>query len=362
MWNYAVVIPALNPTESLIGYIKSLIGMGASHFIIVNDGSKKELEYIFVEITSIDGCTVITHEVNRGKGNALKTAFQYVLNSHNELKGVITADADGQHSVNDVYKMYKALQNTDVGIILGVRSFNEKNVPARSYLGNKMTSFIFQILYGKKIKDTQTGLRGIPIKELPMLLQLDGERYDYEINMLIYATKMNLNIKEISIQTLYFRNNASSHYNPILDSLTIFTKLISGILHYSYSTLLSAILDIICFILFTSLILAGLPLELRILYSTIGARLISSTFNHYMNRKHVFNGKNKFSQSIIKYYILCLTIMVASYLLVVSANLLTGMSIILSKIYIEILLGIFSYQVQLHWVFKNEQTLEKKYE
>jgi glycosyltransferase involved in cell wall biosynthesis len=360
MINCAVIIPALNPTEGLIEYVKTL-AKDVQQIIVVNDGSKKELTRIFIELTNIERCTVLTHEVNKGKGRALKTAFEYFLTHHSNLNGVITADADGQHSIPDVLKLAEGLTGKEAEIILGVRDFSQSNVPVRSFIGNRITSFLFQIFYGGRLEDTQTGLRGIPNNVLSEILELKGERYEYEINMLIFAKKRNLPFREIPIETLYFDNNAGSHYNSVLDSMKVFTKLISGLLKYSFSTLASGVVDIVSFFLLTSLILVTLPLKSRLFFATLVARILSSSCNFYMNRKLVFRGENKLSESIIKYYILFVGLILASYFLVLSANLVIGANVILAKICIDTILGILSYQVQLHWVFKKRnKKLNKK--
>lgn len=352
MTNCAIIIPVLNPTTNLIDYVNRLIKKGIPQIIVVNDGSKEELNHIFAHLQLIEGCTVLHHDTNKGKGRALKTAFHYFLEKHHYLAGVITADADGQHSVEDVYKIAKILMTISDGLILGVRNFNQAGIPTRSLAGNRFTSFIFKLLYGVKLEDTQTGLRAIPKQELAKLLKLSGERYEYEINMLIYAVKKKFTLIKVSIQTLYFDENSSSHYRPIIDSVRVFQKLVSGLIYYSYSTIISGTLDIVSFILLSSYLLLMFPLEIRILYATFFSRLLSSSCNFYMNRKHVFNGVNSLPLSVIKYYGLCFALILASYLLILSANLFIGMNIIVAKILIDLLLGIFSYQAQLHWVFK----------
>jgi glycosyltransferase involved in cell wall biosynthesis len=354
MNNCALIIPALNPTESLIDYVRAL-SKEINYIIVVNDGSRKELTYIFTELTNTEGCTVLTHEKNKGKGRALKTAFQYFLSQHSDLSGAITADADGQHSIPDVLKLAETLSDANEGIILGVRDFSESNVPVRSYIGNRITSFLFQLFYGGRLEDTQTGLRGISSKVISQIIDLKGERYEYEINMLIYAKKRKINFREIPIQTLYFDNNSGSHYNSVLDSMKVFMKLISGLLKYSFSTLASGIVDIISFFLLTSFILVALPLKSSLFFATFIARILSSSCNFYMNRKLVFRGANKLSESILKYYILFAGLIVASYVLVLSSNLLIGANVILAKMCIDTILGIISYQVQLKWVFKNRE-------
>lgn len=358
MRNCAIIIPAYNPTNSLIEYVRNLKDQGAREIIVINDGSEKELNFIFSELDLISGCTVLTHEENRGKGRALKTAFTYFLAHCEKLVGVITADADGQHTVEDVCKISLQLETSHEGIILGVRDFSQSEIPARSLIGNKITSLIFRVLYGHKLSDTQTGLRGIHRRDIPALLELKGERYEYEINMLIYAKKLNIDLKEVYIETIYIDNNASSHYHPVIDSLKIFLKLISGFLSYCFSTITSGIIDILCFILLNSFLLVELSFEVRVFLATFISRTLSSTYNYLMNRRMVFHSQgSRIVPTLIKYYILCLGMICSSYLLVTLSHFIVGANVIFAKIIIDTILGICSYQIQLRWVFKKRKRI-----
>lgn len=226
MRNCAIVIPALNPSENLIEYVEELLHKGAALVMIVNDGSNTELNNIFEHLRSMERCHVLTHDVNRGKGRALKTAFEHFLTHETNLKGVVTADSDGQHSVQDIAKVAEALETGERCLILGVRDLNAEHVPFRSTLGNRLTTQFFYWLFGYRLEDTQTGLRGIPTSELQTLTQLKGERYEYEINMLIYARRNRLPFHEIPIETIYFNNNEGSHYKSIRDSVKIFRRMV----------------------------------------------------------------------------------------------------------------------------------------
>lgn len=223
-----IIIPALNPTEALIDYVNELLDKGARQIIVVNDGSIHDCSTVFSKIQLLPRCTVLTHERNRGKGRALKTAFQHILENHRDLHGVITADADGQHATFDVVKVAEALVQEEEALILGVRDFSGDHVPFRSVLGNRSMNILFHLLFRRKLQDTQTGLRGITLKLLEKLVHLKGERYEYEINMLIFAQVQNVNMIEVPIQTLYFDRNASSHYKAIKDSMKVCHRLISG--------------------------------------------------------------------------------------------------------------------------------------
>lgn len=234
MYNVAVIIPALNPEETLIKYVKSLLSRGFREVIVINDGSGENRNHIFSRLAELDHCTVLTHKSNRGKGRALKTGFQYFLEHFSELNGVVTADADGQHAVEDVCKVAQKLQEVKTHLVLGIRNFKEAHVPKRSYIGNTITSFAFHLLFRQKLVDTQTGLRAIPAREIRRMIQLRGERYEYEINMLIYAKKTNMPISEVAIQTIYYNNNQGSYYKTFRDSWKIFRKLVSGLLYFNF--------------------------------------------------------------------------------------------------------------------------------
>lgn len=238
MKDFSVLIPALNPTESLIEYVRDLLNEEIPQIVVINDGSKEACQHIFTELNNFPRCTILTHEINKGKGQSLKTGFQYLL-GHCSVSGIVTADADGQHSVEDVIKVGEALHDFQEGIILGVRNFHDANVPFRSYLGNTITSSIFGWLFKVHLKDTQTGLRGIPKKMLVPFTSLRGKRYEYEMNMLIEVSKRNLKIAEIPIHTLYFDNNKSSYYHPIKDSFIILRIIISGYFRKSNNTTVS---------------------------------------------------------------------------------------------------------------------------
>ncbi len=218
MNNVVVLIPSYNPSEVLIDYVKRLKHNGFNNILIVNDGSSDSK--IFDIISKFNFCTVLTHAINLGKGAALKTGFRYYnryLSS--KFSGVITVDDDEQHSIDDIKKLISFF-NKD-GLIIGVRNFNLKTVPFRSKLGNKFTSFMFKIFYKKKISDTQTGLRLYPNIVLKQIDYLDGYKFDYETNVLIYCIRKNINIIEICIDTIYIDNNKKSRYKTFEDSKKI---------------------------------------------------------------------------------------------------------------------------------------------
>lgn len=216
----AVLIPAWQPTALLVPLIAELAAQGFGTQILVDDGSGEAAQSIFREIAARPNVEVLRHAVNLGKGRALKTGFGHLLNRHPECFGVVTADADGQHTPADIVRVAWALLAGGERPVLGSRGF-EGAVPLRSRLGNLLTRKIFRILTGTKLSDTQTGLRGLPRRLLPELLALDGERYEYEMTTLAHLCRSGQPPVEVPIATVYTEDNRGSHFHPVWDSLRI---------------------------------------------------------------------------------------------------------------------------------------------
>jgi len=223
--NNLVIIPSLNPNEKLIKLVNDLKKRKIDNILIIDDGSKDVK--IFDELEKND-IKVIHHDKNYGKGKALKTAFENYDRYFKDIKGFITADSDGQHAIDDIINIYNLL---DKNIIFGVRNFKEKDVPFKSKLGNKLSSIILRITTGMKLNDTQTGLRGFPISYKEILLSIDGDRFEYEMNVLMYLAKHKIPVQSVSIKTIYEDNNKGSNYKPFKDSIKIFTNIFKKRVH-----------------------------------------------------------------------------------------------------------------------------------
>ena len=159
------------------------------------------------------GVPVLRHPQNCGKGRALKTGIAHM--AREGFQAVITADADGQHSIDDICRIAQALAEHPSQLVMGARDIAQM-VP-RSRAGNSITQKLFRILHGISLQDTQTGLRGIPLTpdSMPALLELAGDRYEYEMEMLLNSRLLFPDgILEIPIQTIYLDQNQSSHFRP----------------------------------------------------------------------------------------------------------------------------------------------------
>ncbi len=349
-----ILIPSLNPKKEFINYIEELIDNGFKNIIVVNDGSNNSCNEIFDNIEKRKECKIIKHTNNEGKGKSLKDGLKLFKTMKGNFNGIITADCDGQHLIKDIIKLSEALKDNKNNLILGVRNLKDKNVPIKSRIGNNLTSAIFKLLYGVKITDTQTGLRAIPTSLLDDYIELKGNRYEYETNMLIYSILKRIKIIEIPIDTVYIDENKGTHFRPIKDSILIYKNIFSSLIKYSIASIISFLLDIFIFKILL-LVTQNFDQAISITIGTIGARVISSLVNYTLNRNITFKNKGNVRNTIIKYYALCIFQMSLSAILVIIFSKLIKLPETLIKIIVDTILYFFSYRMQNKWVFNSKK-------
>lgn len=297
---YGVLIPAFQPDKGLLGLCRTLMEKQIP-IIVVNDGSTVGTEYF--QSLQQEGVTVLGYADNRGKGYALKTGIAYMQKAG--FEGAVTADADGQHTVTDILRIAEKMEECPGCLILGSRDV-EQMIP-RSRAGNRLTRTLFRVLHGIDLQDTQTGLRGIPLDAhtVPMLLNLPGDRYEYEMEMLIGSRELfPAGVIELPIETIYIDDNASSHFRPFQDGMKIYSVLFGSFPKYLLSSVLSYVVDYSLFsILYYWVLGQTVP-------SQVAARLVSAVFNFTVNKFYVFKGSGK------KYNLLSYTVLAAAVLAV----------------------------------------------
>lgn len=352
--NSTVVIPSLNPDEKILTTIQSLIDAGFDDIVLVDDGSDANHKKLFRDAASLKEVSLLTHDVNKGKGQAMKTAFTYIKNNRPNHPSVITVDGDGQHLTKDVIKCIEKLEEKPDSFVMGVRNFNQDNVPARSRFGNNVTKVVFNLLCGIKVSDTQTGLRAFSFDNIDKMIAVDGSRYEYEANQLFAVKNAGIPFSEVVIETVYLDDNQTSHFRPIRDSIRIYGVIIK----YIASSFASFLVDISLFTLFNFILgYIGISSDLRLFLATAMARLVSSFVNFSINRKVVFKSQTGFGKTMIKYYILAVCQMCASFGLVFLFSSvifkLDGESFFdtLIKFAVDTFLFFVSFRIQQNWVF-----------
>jgi putative flippase GtrA len=329
-----IVIPAYEPTEALVRLVDDLSRNGDRTIVVVNDGSSAGCRAVFDRVSLSPGVVVLEHAANLGKGQALKTAFNYVLVYEPPgTVGVVTADADGQHLADDVRRVAERLEAQPSRLVLGSRGFDGR-VPARSALGNALTRGVFRLLIGRSLADTQTGLRGIPRAFLVDLIQLEAGRYEFELEMLVRATEQGLPIDEVRIETVY-GGVAQSHFNPLRDSVRIYFVF----LRFAGLSIVTAAIDYTAF----AIVYAGAR---NILLATIVARAIAGVVNFTANRMLVFRSRGSAAQEAVRYALLVAVLMWVSYGLVTTLVLVLGLGVYVSKFLAEGTLFAASFALQ----------------
>ena len=340
-----VVIPAYQPEPRLIALVDELLADPDLQVIVVDDGSSMAHAGVFEALAERPRVHLLRHAVNLGKGQALKTALNYFLvNFPAASPGVVTADADGQHLVDDIRRVGQSLTERPADLTLGSRQLRG-SIPWKSAFGNALTRKVFRRLVGRALVDTQTGLRGIPRRLIPDLLNVPATRYEFELEMLIMAANRHMVIHELPISVVYEPHNRTSHFNPIIDSLKIYFVF----LRFVALSLTTAALD---FLVFSLAYAAGGS----ILVSTMTARLFAGTFNFYFARTAVFRSHARTMPEALKYIALVVWLMGLSYMMLMAIVRFTGLPVYVAKVVAETTLFIASFAVQRALVFGRQET------
>lgn len=337
------LIPAYEPTLLLPELVKDLRAAGFL-VIVVDDGSGDAYEGIFRSASEV--CTLLRHKENRGKGAALKTGFSYILKHHCGNCTVVTLDSDGQHRISDTLRVCQTSEEKPDALILGSRGLKE-NVPLRSRFGNSITRFVYALSTGFHIHDTQTGLRAFQAPLLAPMLKIPGDRYEYEMNVLLTFAREKYPIIEVEISTVYLDNNRGSHFDTLKDSYRIYKE----ILRFSASSFISFLLDYGLYSLF-SVLTAGLGNN-GLIVSNVFARVASASVNYTINRKLVFQSKASIWKSVLQYALLAAVILVGNTLLLQLLVTQLQVNRYLAKLLTELFFFMVSWLIQRCLIFRH---------
>ena len=265
-----VLIPVYNPNEEIMQEFLDKLTKKFTNIVFINDGCSKKHDKFMNNLAK--SYPVVKHSVNLGKGRGLKNGINYILENFSKAKVIVTADCDGQHSVKDIKKCSDIAKKNMDALVLGVRDFSDNLVPRRSKFGNVITRNVLYSFVGVKVSDTQTGLRAMSLNIAKKLIDVDGERYEYETNCLIETKSRNIPIKEVVIETIYINNNETSHFNPVKDSIRVY-KLFAS---YLLFTLLAYIIETVIFAKTFNVNHAIYVMPLFLLFSKIVSSLVDN--------------------------------------------------------------------------------------
>ncbi len=331
-----VLVPAYEPDARLVDLVGDLLAADPPrHMLVVDDGSGPAAREVF-DATAALGAVVVRHDVNRGKGRALKTGFLHAAALW-PGEDVVCADSDGQHTASDVLAVAAKVAASRTAMVLGARRFTGP-VPSRSKLGNGLTRRLFFLTTGIDLTDTQTGLRAYPAEMLGWLCEVDGERFEYELELLLRAREAGHAIVEVPISTVYLDDNASSHFRPVRDSARVYAPMV----RFAASSAVAAVVDYA--LLFLLHALTG-----SLAVSVVGARVTSASVNYATNRRFVFRRGGP--SSAPRYAALVAAVLAANWALMHTLVVVLGAGLLLAKLVTEGLLLFVSYAVQQRFVF-----------
>ena len=337
----AILIPAYKPDDKLVALTNQLLTHDDLKLVVVDDGSGEAFRPVFEALDK--RVTLISYPDNKGKGGALKTGIRYIMDHMPECERLVTADADGQHRYADIRKVLDKSEEMPGALVLGSRAF-DGDVPLRSRFGNAMTRQVFAIASGVKVRDTQTGLRGFDRDGMRLFADVPGDRYEYEINMLLTAARAEMPIYEVTIETVYLNDNESSHFNPLKDSLRIY----ACILKFACSSLICFGIDYVLFQLLRTFI----PLTW---VSNLLARIVSASVNFMLNKKLVFKGNEKTLPAVLKYAALAVFIYLIDTAILALLYEKLGWSRYVVKIISGVLGYLISFPVQGRIVYRKQK-------
>jgi len=347
-----IIIPAYEPSDELIVLTQALRKQCDARILVVDDGSGKAYGKCFSELDPT--IRVIGYQQNQGKGFALKCAMNYI-----ELLGwgpgsVVTADADGQHTAADILRVLNESETHPGALILGSRAF-DTNVPRRSRFGNTVTRQVFSWVSGQRVSDTQTGLRAFSTEDIPLLMAVEGQRYEYEMNMLLDWAEQKRRIREVTIETVYHdASNSCSHFHTVSDSIRIYRQILrrSTSLLFALSSFMSFLLDYVLFLLLVRMFSAS-DAAWGVVVCNVLARIVSAVFNYNLNRVIVFRSRVSSKQTGLAYAALALGILIGNSAILSLLTNVFGLVPALAKIITELTLFITSYIVQKKLIFKS---------
>ena len=360
---YIALIPAYEPDKKIKGLIDELIEKGFD-IVVVDDGSGPDFAELFEELSR--KATVLTHSENRGKGAALKTGLNYINKYMAYTESVltpagavtvsgrdaviVTVDADGQHLPDDVRRVAEISAQRRDALVLGSRALSE-DIPARSRFGNTVTRHVYSAATGIHIHDTQTGLRAFHRSLIPRLLKIEGDRYEYEINMLMQLASEGVPIIEERIETVYENNNSGSHFRTVRDSFRVYRE----ILKFSASSLASFAIDYGMYALLLA-VTGAAGIANNLIISNIGARLVSGTANYIMNKRLVFRSRTGFARSAAQYFLLAAFILAGNTIVLSTLAGTLEINRFAAKLITEVIFFAISWTVQKYVIFFREES------
>lgn len=347
--NVVLVIPALDPDARLVELACGLWGRWSGGIVVVDDGSTPACEYIFDRCAEL-GCEVVRHPANRGKGAALKTGIARAAELWPDAAGVVTCDCDGRHLPHDVLAVGRAVATEPGALHVATRDFKGEAVPESTHVFNTFTRLAIRFFCGVDVRDTQSGMRGMPMSFARTLVDELAGGFEFECALLCDAREAKLDFREVPISYVLDPNSPETHFDPLRDTARILGVMVELFVKCTLTSVGCYALDIVLFALFMRLFSAWGADELAVGAATVAARVVSSGANFAVNQRRVF-GADSSVVRVVRYAVLAVGIMCASAVATTLFTALLGTPAVPTKVVVDLALFFANYKLQHAWVF-----------
>ena len=221
----ALVIPSYNPGHRLLEVVTELLFLLKKteipvKVVVVDDGSTDGSSENLPQI----GLTLLTHERNRGKGAALKTALRWA--QENKIDQLVSLDADGQHPPTEAVRLLNVAAPSNA-LVLAVRDLKEAGAPQANQWSNRFSNRVLSLFGGRQLLDTQCGLRRYPV--IPtLLLDAPDDGYAFESDVVLRAARTGLPIVHVPSRVIYPpAEQRLSHFDAVRDPAKMVMRVVA---------------------------------------------------------------------------------------------------------------------------------------
>lgn len=344
----AILLAVHQPGLELPALASELAKDNGYAVIVSDDGSGPEYDGVFAVLP--DNVLVTRLPAHSGRGTTIKCGLRFLLERVPDVCGVITLESCEEHTLENIGGLAEALRERTGAILLGARTFAEP-LPWKSRLGMLLVRLAFSGACSLKLTDTQTDIRAFPIELVPALTAVSGERYEYAVNVLLWASRNEVPIMEVTLPDAYSDVRIPRHFHPVRDSVRIFER----IFKFAFASFSGFCVDYVTVLSLKALTTQALPASFSLFISVLAGRILSGTVSFTLNRKMGLRVDGKVSRAALKYFTILFALMAVNYWLLYLVHLLLHVPLWLAKILVESTMFFVNYALQNRLVFKRKR-------
>jgi len=332
----AVLICSDRPDRSVMRLIERVRGNDQMVPLAVFAGSEPEGMPAYVQ--------ALYCPESDGVGVRIKAALRYVRDSMPECGYVIRLDADSPCNFEDIMRLNKTIVRTRGELVLGKRRLNTE-LSLKSVMRSAVVRQVFALASGRNIHDTETRIRGFGRELIDTLLHIDGEGYEYEVNVLLYCARNGVPISETKIST-----PCTESPDSYMQHLRDWIKVYGCVVKFAISSLIAFLIDLFI-LLGMNRLLDGMHEVAALVISVGTARVISAVVNFYINHFIVFDSNEHVGTAMLKFGLLQIIVLAGNYAIMHVLNILLNMPLAVSKVIADTAMFAVSFVIQGRFIY-----------